>query len=163
METIFTVVIVYAIIVTVLYLNDKLESNKGLTKIIDDIKSDLHESATNIGDLVMKSKEIIFDSQFTDAIKEFILIVEEKNLIAKSNGDVFLKGNEKKLEVFKRLTDWISNLTGSSDQAVAFIDDNKAKVEKVINDFIAFSNKMEGKQTLSEAEKLIEDKLKTQL
>ena len=52
------------------------------------------------------------------------------------------------------------NLTGSAELGVSFIEDNKSKIDIVINDFIAFSNKMEGKDTLSEAEKLIEAKIK---
>ena len=160
MESLYIIIIAYAVIITVVYLNKKFKQNKDIKQVIEDVKSDLQETASNIGELVVKSKEIIFDSQFTDAIKEFILIVEEKNTIAKDKGQTFLKGDEKKLEVLRRTTDWVANLTGSTDEALSFIENNKSKVDKVINDFVAFSNKMEGKKSLSEAEKIIEKKLK---
>lgn len=159
METLYLIILAYAVIITVVYLNDKFKQNKDIKKVIEDVKSDLHETASNIGELVMKSKKIIFDSQFTDAIKEFILIVEEKNNIAKEKGQSFLKGDEKKLDVLKRTTEWVANLTGSTENALNFVEDNKSKIDNVINDFVAFSNKMEGKPSLSEAEKIIENKL----
>ena len=152
---------IYSIFITAMYISNKLGPNKSFNQLIEDVKRDLTETASNIGELVVKAKGIVFDSQFTDAIKEFILIVEEKNALAKSKGEIYLKGDQKQLEVVNRLTGWVSNLTGSAEQGVSFIEDNKTKIDKVIKNFVSFSNKMEGKDTLSEAEKIIEEKLKT--
>jgi len=160
MNELLIIISIYSVFITAMYISNKLGQNKNLKQLVEEVKKDLKETASNIGELVIKAKEIVFDSQFTDAIKEFILIVEEKNLLAKSKGEIYLRGNEKQLEVVRRLTDWVSNLTGSAELGVSFIEDNKSKIDKVINDFIAFSNKMEGKDTLSEAEKIIESKIK---
>ncbi len=160
MNELLIIVSIYSVFITAMYISNKLGPNKTFNQLVEDVKKDLTETVLNIGELVVKAKEIVFDSQFTDAIKEFILIVEEKNLLAKSKGEIYLKGNEKQLEVVRRLTDWVSNLTGSAELGVSFIEDNKSKIDIVINDFIAFSNKMEGKDTLSEAEKIIESKIK---
>lgn len=160
MNELLIIVSIYSLFITAMYISNKLGPNKSFNQLVEEVKKDLKETASNIGELVVKAKEIVFDSQFTDAIKEFILIVEEKNLLAKSKGEIYLRGNEKQLEVVRRLTDWVSNLTGSAELGVSFIEDNKPKIDKVINDFIAFSNKMEGKDTLSEAEKIIEAKIK---
>jgi hypothetical protein len=88
------------------------------------------------------------------------MIVEEKNRIAKAKGEAFLSGDEKKKAVLTRISEWISNLTGSSDKALQFIDSNQSKIESIIDEYISFSNKMQGKNTLSEAEKLIQEQLK---
>ena len=88
------------------------------------------------------------------------MIVEEKNRITKAKGEVFLSGDEKKKAVLTRISEWISNLTGSSDKALQFIDSNQSKIESIIDEYISFSNKMQGKNTLSEAEKLIQEQLK---
>lgn len=87
------------------------------------------------------------------------MIVEEKNRIAKSKGEAFLNGDEKKKAVISRLTEWVSNLTGSVEKAVDFVGKNQSKIETIIDDYIAFSNKMEGKATLSAAEKIIHEQL----
>jgi hypothetical protein len=88
------------------------------------------------------------------------MILEEKNRIAKAKGEAFLSGDEKKKAVLTRISEWISNLTGSSDKALQFIDSNQSKIESIIDEYISFSNKMQGKNTLSEAEKLIQEQLK---
>ena len=161
MTELLIILTIYSIFITAMYISNKLGPNKSFNQLIEDVKRDLTETASNIGELVVKAKGIVFDSQFTDAIKEFILIVEEKNALAKSKGEIYLKGDQKQLEVVNRLTGWVSNLTGSAEQGVSFIEDNKTKIDKVIKNFVSFSNKMEGKDTLSEAEKIIEEKLKT--
>jgi UDP-N-acetylmuramyl pentapeptide synthase len=88
------------------------------------------------------------------------MIVEEKNRIAKAKGEAFLSSDEKKKAVLTRISEWISNLTGSSDKAFQFIDSNQSKIESIIDEYISFSNKMQGKNTLSEVEKLIQEQLK---
>lgn len=107
----------------------------------------------------MKAKEIIFDENIQKTIKEFIMIVEEKNRIAKLKGEAYLTGDEKKKVVVTRLTEWVSNLTGSIDNAVGFVETNQNKIESIIDDYVSFSNKMEGKATLSESEKIIQEQL----
>lgn len=117
-----------------------------------------HSSAI-VADLVTKATDIVFDETVQKTIKEFIMIVEEKNQIAKQKGEIFLAGDEKKQAVIQRLSEWVSNLTGSTEKAIGFVEDNQSKIESIIDDYISFSNKMHGKSTLSEAEKIIADKL----
>lgn len=88
------------------------------------------------------------------------MIIEEKNRIAKEKGEPFLAGEEKKNAVIGRLSEWITNITGSIDQAVNLIENNKSKIDSIIDDYVSFSNKMQGKSTLSEAEKVIQQQLK---
>lgn len=88
------------------------------------------------------------------------MIVEEKNQIAKQKGETFLAGDEKKLAVISRFSEWVSNITGSTEKAVEFIETNQSRIEVIIDDYISFSNKMQGKETLSEAEKIIANKLR---
>lgn len=87
------------------------------------------------------------------------MIVEEKNRLAKAKGEAFLSGEEKKHEVISRLSEWISNVTGSVESAIDFVESNQNKIESIINDYVSFSNKMEGKRSLSEAEKIIQEQL----
>jgi hypothetical protein len=159
MTTIEITLLIYSVFMTLLYIFSKFGKDKGFMAIVDEVKSDLKTTIDKTSDLIIKSKDIIFNEQVTNAIKEFILIVEEKNKLAKDKGEMFLKGDEKKLEVIRRITDWVSNLTGSTENAVDFIETNKSKIDRIINDYVAFANKMEGKNTLSEAEKLIEGQL----
>ncbi|MDD4184247.1 MAG: hypothetical protein PHI01_02370 [Candidatus Izemoplasmatales bacterium] len=42
---------------------------------------------------------------------------------------------------------------------MSFVEDNQSKIEAIINDYVAFSNKMQGRATLSEAEKIIQEQL----
>jgi formyltetrahydrofolate synthetase len=156
LEVILTVLLIG---VCILYATSKYSKNKDLNSIILDVKEDLKESADNISELVLKAKDIIFDENIQKTIKEFIMIVEEKNRIAKAKGETYLSGDEKKKAVISRLTEWVSNLTGSVDNAIDFVESNQTKIESIIDDYIAFSNKMEGKNTLSAAEKLIQEQL----
>lgn len=144
----------------VLYVTSKLGSGQKLEDIVTEVKEDLKQTATNVADLVIKAKEIVFDESVQKAVKEFIMIVEEKNRIAKAKGEAFLSGDEKKMAVLSRISEWISNLTGSLDKALQFIDSNQSKIEYIIDEYISFSNKMQGKNTLSDAEKLIQEQLK---
>ena len=102
----------------------------------------------------------MFDESVQKAIKEFILIVEEKNKLARDKGEAFLSGDDKKKAVLSRLSEWVSNVTGSVENAVNFVESNQSRIDSVIEDYISFSNKMEGKATLSEAEKIIQEQLK---
>jgi hypothetical protein len=128
--------------------------------VIKEVKKDLKITADNVTDLVIKAKDIVFDASVQKAIKEFILIVEEKNQLAKVKGEAFLTGDDKKIAVVSRLSEWVSNITGSTEKAVEFVETNQSKIEAIINDYISFSNKMQGRATLSEAEKLIQEQLK---
>jgi hypothetical protein len=159
MTTIEITLLIYSVFITLLYIISKLGKDKGFMAVVNEVKSDLKTTIDKTSDLIIKSKDIIFNEQVTNAIKEFILIVEEKNKLAKDKGEMYLKGDEKKLEVIKQITDWVSNLTGSTENAVNFIEANKSKIDRIINDYVAFANKMEGKKSLSQAEKLIEEQL----
>jgi hypothetical protein len=159
MTTLEIILSITSFLLLILYLTSKIGSGKKLEDIVTEVKEDLKQTATNVADLVIKAKEIVFDESVQKAIKEFIMIVEEKNRIAKAKGEAFLSGDEKKKAVLTRISEWISNLTGSSDKALQFIDSNQSKIESIIDEYISFSNKMQGKNTLSEAEKLIQQQL----
>jgi len=134
--------------------------DQSISEIIKEVKQDLKNTAENVSELVSKAKDIVFDESVQKAIKEFIMIVEEKNKLAKEKGEAYLAGDEKKLAVISRLSEWVSNLTGSTEKAVEFVETNQSKIEAIIDDYISFSNKMQGKATLSAAEKLIQEQLK---
>ena len=119
-------------------------------------------SSETVSDLVSKAKDIVFDETVQKTIKEFIMIVEEKNQLAKSKGETYLTGDDKKHAVIGRLSEWVSNLTGSTEKAVHFVEDNQSKIESIIDEYISFSNKMHGKSSLSEAERIITEKLLTE-
>jgi hypothetical protein len=153
------VLLVLLLFVLVLYITSKFGKNKSLNNIINEVKTDLIQTAGNVAELVTKAKDIVFDESIQKAIKEFILIVEEKNRIAKAKGEAFLSGNDKKKAVVSRISEWVSNLTGSVEKSVDFIDTNKLKIDSIIEEYVSFSNKMEGKATLSEAEKIIKEQL----
>jgi hypothetical protein len=133
--------------------------DQSLNEVIKEVKQDLKYTAENVYELVSKAKEVIFDESVQKTIKEFIMIVEEKNKLAKDKGESYLAGDDKKLTVISRLSEWVSNVTGSTEKAVEFVETNQSKIEAIIDDYISFSNKMQGKETLSEAEKIITDKL----
>ena len=134
--------------------------DQSLSDVIKEVKQDLKNTAENVSDLVIKAKDIVFDETVQKTIKEFIMIVEEKNQLAKAKGEAYLTGEDKKLAVVSRLSEWVSNLTGSTEKAVTYVENNQAKIDAIINDYISFSNKMQGRPTLSEAEKLIQEQLK---
>jgi len=118
---------------------------------------------TPFGNNISKSdvvKICIDNESVQKTIKEFIMIVEEKNRLAKEKGEAYLVGDDKKLAVVSRLSEWVSNITGSTEKAVEFIETNQSKIEAIIDDYISFSNKMQGKATLSAAEKIIQEQLK---
>lgn len=69
---------------------------------------------------------------------------------------------DKKHAVIGRLSEWVSNLIGSNERAVYFVEDNQSKIESIIDEYISFSNKMHGKSSLSEAEIIIAEKLLTE-
>jgi hypothetical protein len=142
-----------------LYITSKLGSNKKLSDVIVDVKEDLIATTSNVADMVLKAKDILFDESIQKTIKEFILIVEEKNRIAKVKGEAYLTGDEKKKAVVGRLCEWVGNVTGSIKKGLEFVQTNQSKIESIINDYVSFSNKMEGKSTLSESEKIIQQEL----
>lgn len=155
MTTLEIILLIALIAVLALYVTSKLGKNKSLADIVKEVKEDLTKTASNVTDLVIKAKDIIFDDTIQNAIKEFILIVEEKNVLAKEKGEQYLSGDDKKKEVILRLSEWISNTTGSVTKAVDFIESNESKISSIIDDYVSFSNKMEGKNTLSESERLM--------
>ena len=90
----------------------------------------------------------------------FVFTVILKNRLAKGKGEAYLIGDDKKLAVVSRLSEWISNLTGSTEKAVEFEETNQSKNEAIIDDYISFSNKIQRRATLSATEKNIQEQLK---
>ncbi len=160
MTTLEIVLLITSLLLLALYLTSKMGKDQSISEIIKEVKQDLKNTAENVSELVSKAKDIVFDESVQKAIKEFIMIVEEKNKLAKEKGEAYLAGDEKKLAVISRLSEWVSNLTGSTEKAVEFVETNQSKIEAIIDDYISFSNKMQGKATLSAAEKLIQEQLK---
>ena len=160
MTTLEIVLLITSLLLLALYLTSKMGKDQSISEIIKEVKQDLKNTAENVSELVSKAKDIVFDESVQKAIKEFIMIVEEKNKLAKEKGEAYLAGDEKKLAVISRLSEWVSNLTGSTEKAVEFVETNQSKIEAIINDYISFSNKMQGRATLSAAEKLIQEQLK---
>ena len=160
MTTLEIILLITSLLLFALYVTSKMGKDQPLSEVIKEVKKDLKNTADNVTDLVIKAKDIVFDASVQKAIKEFILIVEEKNQLAKVKGEAFLTGDDKKLAVVSRLSEWVSNITGSTEKAVEFVETNQSKIEAIINDYISFSNKMQGRATLSEAEKLIQEQLK---
>jgi|GEM_PF-660389 len=159
MTTFEIFLVVTNLLTLVLYVTSKYKEGTSLTEVIKEVKKDIKNSSEVVSELVTKATDIVFDESVQKTIKEFIMIVEEKNQIAKQKGESFLIGDEKKHAVIKRLSEWVANLSGSTEKAVNFVEDNQSKIESIIDDYISFSNKMHGKSTLSEAEKIIADKL----
>ena len=160
MTTLEIILLITSLLLLALYVTSKMGKDQPLSEVIKEVKKDLKNTADNVTELVIKAKDIVFDASVQKAIKEFILIVEEKNRLAKDKGEAFLSGDDKKIAVVSRLSEWVSNITGSTEKAVEFVETNQSKIEAIINDYISFSNKMQGRATLSEAEKLIQDQLK---
>ncbi|AUD65477.1 hypothetical protein BK011_07140 [Tenericutes bacterium MZ-XQ] len=159
MTTLEILLLIISLLLLALYVTSKMGKNQSLNEIIKEVKQDLKETAENVYDLVSKAKDVIFDESIQKTIKEFIMIVEEKNQLAKTKGETYLNGDDKKLAVISRLSEWVSNITGSTEKAVEFVETNQSKIEAIINDYVSFSNKMQGKETLSEAEKIIKEQL----
>ena len=159
MTTLEIVLLIISLLLLALYVTSKMGKDQSLAEIVKEVKADLVRTADNVADLVVKATEIVFDENVQKAIKEFIMIVEEKNRLAKDKGEAFLAGDEKKKAVFLRLSEWVSNVTGSTEKAIAFVENNQSKIESIINDYVSFSNKMQGRASLSEAEKIIQEQL----
>jgi len=160
MTTLEIILIITSLLLLALYVTSKLGKDQSLNDVIKEVKQDLKNTADNVSDLVSKAKDIVFDESVQKTIKEFIMIVEEKNRLAKEKGEAYLVGDDKKLAVVSRLSEWVSNLTGSTEKAVTFVETNQSKIEAIIDDYISFSNKMQGRATLSAAEKIIQEQLK---
>jgi hypothetical protein len=160
MTTLEIILLITSLLLLALYVTSKLGDDQSLNDVIKEVKQDLKNTAENVSDLVNKAKDIVFDESVQKTIKEFIMIVEEKNRLAKEKGEAYLVGDDKKLAVVSRLSEWVSNLTGSTEKAVTFVETNQSKIEAIIDDYISFSNKMQGRATLSAAEKIIQEQLK---
>lgn len=160
MTTLEIILLITSLLLLALYVTSKLGEDQSLYDVIKEVKQDLKNTAENVSDLVNKAKDIVFDESVQKTIKEFIMIVEEKNRLAKEKGEAYLVGDDKKLAVVSRLSEWVSNLTGSTEMAVTFVETNQSKIEAIIDDYISFSNKMQGRATLSAAEKIIQEQLK---
>ena len=160
MTTFEIILLITSLLLLALYVTSKLGKDQSLNDVIKEVKQDLKNTAENVSDLVSKAKDIVFDESVQKTIKEFIMIVEEKNRLAKEKGEAYLIGDDKKLAVVSRLSEWVSNLTGSTEKAVLFVETNQSKIEAIIDDYISFSNKMQGRATLSAAEKIIQEQLK---
>jgi len=159
MTTLEIILLIATLLLLALYVTSKMGKDQSLNDVIKEVKQDLKNTAENVSDLVIKAKDIVFDETVQKTIKEFIMIVEEKNQLAKAKGEAYLTGEDKKLAVVSRLSEWVSNLTGSTEKAVTYVENNQAKIDAIINDYISFSNKMQGRPTLSEAEKLIQNQI----
>jgi hypothetical protein len=159
MTTLEIILLITSLGLLALYVTSKFRKDQSLDEVIKEVKDDLKNTAENVYDLVSKATNVVFDESVQKTIKEFIMIVEEKNQIAKQKGEAFLAGDEKKLAVISRFSEWVSNVTGSTEKAVEFVETNQSRIESIIDDYISFSNKMQGKETLSEAEKIIAEKL----
>jgi hypothetical protein len=160
MTTLEIVLLIVSILLLALYVTSKIDKDQSLNEVIKEVKQDLKNTAENVTELVTKAKEVVFDESVQKTIKEFIMIVEEKNQLAKEKGEAYLIGDDKKIAVVSRLSEWVSNLTGSTEKAVEFVESNHSKIEAIIDDYISFSNKMQGRATLSAAEKIIQEQLK---
>lgn len=160
MTTLEIVLLIASLLLLALYVTSKMGKDQSLSDVIKEVKQDLKNTAENVSELVIKAKEVVFDESIQKTIKEFIMIVEEKNRLAKDKGEAYLIGDDKKLAVVSRLSEWVSNLTGSTEKAVEFLETNQSKIEAIIDDYISFSNKMQGRATLSAAEKIIQEQLK---
>ena len=159
MTTLEIILLIISLLLLALYVTSKMGKDQSLHEVIKEVKQDLKNTAENVYELISKAKDVIFDESVQKTIKEFIMIVEEKYKLAKDKGESYLAGDDKKLAVISRLSEWVSNITGSTEKAIEFVETNQSKIETIIDDYISFSNKMQGKETLSETEKIIADKL----
>ncbi len=159
MTTLEILLLITSLLLLALYVTSKISKDQSFNEVIKEVKKDLKNTAENVYELVNKAKDVIFDESVQKTIKEFIMIVEEKNRLAKDKGESYLAGDDKKIAVISRLSEWVSNVTGSTEKAVEFVETNQLKIEAIIDDYISFSNKMQGKETLSEAEKIIKEQL----
>ena len=159
MTTLEIVLLITSLLLLALYITSKIGKDQSFTDVIKEVKEDLKSTAENVSELVIRAKDIVFDESIQKTIKEFIMIVEEKNRLAIDKGEAYLAGDDKKKAVISRLSEWVSNLTGSTEKAINFVETNQSKIESIINDYVSFSNKMQGRATLSEAEKIIQQQL----
>jgi urease gamma subunit len=158
--TLEIILLVINLALLTLYITSKLKDNESLSAVIKEVKDDIKESSQVVSELLSKAKDIVFDETVQKTIKEFIMIVEEKNQLAKTKGETYLSGDNKKIAVISRLSEWVSNITGSPEKAVEFVETNHSKIEAIIEDYVSFSNKMQINETLTEEEKTIINKLK---
>ncbi len=140
MTTLEIILLTMLIFVTALYVYSKFWKGKTLKTLVDDVIEDSKGTLNEIGNAVVKVKDIILDKNFRDAIKKFVLEIEEKNIILKENNELFLTGEEKKKEVFNKIRLWILNLTGSTVNALDFVDENENKINLLIEEYVEFMN-----------------------
>jgi len=103
MTTLETILIVTNVLTLILYFTSKFKESGNLSTVIKEVKEDIRNSSEVVADLVTKATDIVFDETVQKTIKEFIMIVEEKNQIAKQKGEIFLAGDEKNKLLFKDL------------------------------------------------------------
>jgi len=96
MTTLEIILLITSLLLLALYVTSKLGNDQSLNDVIKEVKQDLKNTAENVSDLVSKAKDIVFDESVQKTIKEFIMIVEEKNRLAKEKGEAFLVGDDKK-------------------------------------------------------------------
>ena len=94
MTTIETILIVTNVLTLILYFTSKFKESGNLSTVIKEVKEDIKNSSEVVADLVTKATGIVFDETVQKTIKEFIMIVEEKNQIAQQKGEIFLAGDE---------------------------------------------------------------------
>jgi len=103
MTTLEIILLIISLLLLALYITSKLGKEQSFNEVVKEVKLDLKNTVDNVYDLVNKATDIVFDERVQKTIKEFIMIVEEKNQIAKSKGESVLAGDEKKLAVISRL------------------------------------------------------------
>ena len=134
-EIISGILLVLTVVIYLFSIFKKSKTFKTITHVIKkDIKS-LSKIITNP----------VFDQLVVKFVKELIFLVEEKNQLAKQIGSTVLTGIEKKNTVISKLTELISGITGSLDTATSYVSNHQNQLETLIDDYVAFSNKM--KQT----------------
>lgn len=69
MTTLDIVLLILLILVILLYITSKISKDKSFKELIEDVKTDLQKTASNVSDLVVKATTIVFDDSITDAIK----------------------------------------------------------------------------------------------
>ena len=82
-----------------------------------EVKRDIKDSTKLTLNLISKAKDIITDEAVHKAIKDFILVVEEKNQLAKQQGQSVLSGEGKRKLVMLNLSRWVTNVTGSTEKS----------------------------------------------
>jgi len=96
MTTLEIILLIASLLLLALYVTSKMGKDQSLSEVIKEVKQDLKNTAENVSELVTRAKEVVFDESVQKIIKEFIMIVEEKNRLAKEKGEAYLIGDDKK-------------------------------------------------------------------